>query len=136
MPVVRTAGQAHAELQRLSLGADHLLTHGQPLHTAVGGDPLATGHVAVANINLERQTQTLGLLRGKDERLPPMGVEHLVGTLAVAVHLVVVDNTAHTGLTEGFQVGRDTLAGGFRLTEEPPHLGAGRVLRMVEAVGK
>ena len=110
------------------------LCHHQPLHAALGRDPLAARHVAVADVGLERQAQPAGLLRGKDERPPPMVVEDLVGPLTLAMHLVVVDHTADACLLEGLEVGRDALAGGLRLTEEPPHLRAGRVLRMVETI--
>ena len=65
-----------------------------------------------------------------------MGIEHAVGTLALAVYLVVVDHAPDSLLPERLEVGGDALAGGLRLAEEPPHLGACRVLRVVETVGK
>ena len=65
-----------------------------------------------------------------------MGIKHLVCSLALTMYLVVIYHAAHTGLAKRLQVGSDTLAGGLCFAEEPPHLGAGGVLWMVETCGE
>ena len=65
VPVVRAAWQTHAHLHPSfggTVGGCHLLAHGQPLHAAVGGDPLATGYIAIADIGFKRQSESFGLL--------------------------------------------------------------------------
>lgn len=116
--------------------AQQRLTHRQPLHAAVWGNPLAAGHIAVADVGLKAQPETSGLLRGEDERLSPVLIEHLVGSLALAMHLVVVDHAADASLLESLEVGGDALAGSLGLAEEPPHLHTGCVLRMVETLSQ
>ena len=150
MPAARTVGQSyvhfHPSLGKatggrtlLGMGAGggyQRLTFCQPLHAAVGSNPATASHIAVTDIGLESQTETLSLLRSEDKRLPPMFIKHLVGSISVAMHLVVIDHSSHPLLFECLQVGSDTLSSGLCLTEKPPHFRAGRILWMIKTIAK
>ena len=128
--------QLKSYVSRLSSNLYHHIMTCQPLHALIWGNPSSSCHIAVAGICLEVDAYTLGFLRGEDYLVPPFRREDLEGPFSVAMHLVVIYHTANAGLLEGFKVGCDALVSSYCLAMKPPHLGAGRVLGIVESNGQ
>ena len=133
VPVAWCLYHRHLKGDVLAALYDHL-RRGEPLHALVGRYPFAACHVAVGGITLEVEPDALGFLRREYELIPPLRRKDLEGTLAVTVHLIVIDYASYALLLKGFQVGCDTLMGTDSLTMKPPHFCAGRVLRVFETV--
>ena len=109
---------------------------GQRLHALVGRNPFAASDIAIATVGFEREPKALGLLRREYQLVPPRWRKHLESPFAIAVNLIIIDDAPDAFILESLQIGRYTLMRANGLTVEPPHLGAGRVLRMVETEGQ
>ena len=127
----------HGSLQQsveVSATTNHRVAAHQHLHPQFFRYPRSTSTVAVREMRLELQAHPSGFLRCKHKHLPPLRRESIQRLLPLAMHLVVIDHTAHTSLTECLQVSRDALACRSSFAMKPPHLCSARVLRMTESI--
>ena len=108
----------------------HGIDRSNPLHTHLGCNPGASGHITVGDMTFKGESQPFGLQGRENQHLPPLGREGIESPgRFLVMHLVVIDHASDAGAAIGFQVGRNPLTGSLGFAMKPPHLGTGRVGR-------
>ena len=100
------------------------------LHTQFGSDPRTACHITVGYISLKGQTDSLRFRSRKPEHIPPLLRHGGNGIFSLSMCLVIINHSAYSTTFIRFQIGGNSISGGFRFTVKPPHFRTGRVLRI------